>query len=132
MKLWLLIVAAALLMPQTVSGDSFANKTGELLSNCELFLKYRTFGVNSADIAARVLDCHSYIFGFVDGLNAGDGPPLACIPDGVNVLQLIRAFVKWAQFTPRHYWYQSRQFGVSTAFITTWPCKTKNQAMGTP
>ncbi len=132
MKLWLLIVAVALLMPQKVSGANFANTTGALLSNCETFLEYRTFGVNSAEIAAKVLDCHSYIFGFVDGLNAGDGPPLACIPDGVNVLQLVKAFVRWAQFTPRHFWDQSRRLGVSTAFVTIWPCKTKNRTMWTP
>ena len=132
MKLWLLIVAVALLMPQTVLGENFADTTGALLTNCEIFLKYRTFGVNSADIAARVLDCHSYIFGFVDGLNAGDGRPLACIPAGVNVLQLVKAFVRWAQFGPRHFWDQSRRLGVSTAFATTWPCKAKSQTMGTP
>ena len=130
MKLWLLIAAVALVVPQTVLGDNFANNTGALLSNCELFLKYRTYEVTKPATAARVLDCHSYIFGFVDGINAGDGPPLACIPDGVNVLQLVKAFVKWAQIHPRHFWRQSRQLGVSTAFAATWPCKVKNKTRG--
>ena len=132
MKTWLLIAALALVVPQTVFGGDFDNTTETLLSNCEMFLKYRTYAVPSSTTAARVLDCHSYIFGFVDGINAGDGPPLACIPDGVNVLQLVKAFVKWAQIHPRHFWQQSRQLGVSTAFVTTWPCKTKNQTRETP
>lgn len=126
------LMVVALLAPQTVLGDSFANNTGALLSNCEVFLKNRAVGVKSADVAAKSLDCHSYIFGFVDGLKAGDGPRLACIPDGVNVLQLVQVFVKWAQFTPRHFWYQSRQLGVSTAFVTIWPCKNKYSKGGTP
>jgi hypothetical protein len=126
------LMVAALLAPQTVLGESFANKTGALLSNCEIFLKNRAVGVDSAEIAAKSLDCHSYIFGFVDGLKTGDGPRLACIPDGVNVLQLVQVFVKWAQFAPRHFWYQSRQLGVSTAFVATWPCRNKFSRGGTP
>ena len=132
MKLWLLIGTVVLLVPQTVLGDNFADTTGTLLTNCELFLKYRTYGVSKPATAARVLDCHSYIFGFVDGINAADGPPLACIPEGVNVHQLVKAFVKWAQFSPRHFWKQSRQIGVSTAFAATWPCKSKKRTRGTP
>ena len=126
------VMVVALLAPQTVLGQSFANNTGALLSNCEVFLKNRAVGVDSADIAAKSLDCHSYIFGFVDGLNAGDGPRVACIPDGLSILQLVQVFVKWAQFTPRHYWYQSRQFGVSTAFVTIWPCNNNFRKTGTP